>query len=134
MITPFDSVQVADLLKEILGNRGSLYSSAQSSDIMLISQQGLSPIFVTVDGEVLRIRAGSFLALNVGQDVPASMNVLSEVIGALLDGDAEEQYGVNSSGALGPLGWRIWYPGGERQGEFSPFVSEPIARVKLPSW
>lgn len=134
MIPAFDMVQVTALLSEILGSRGLVYSSAQSSNLMMVSEKGHSPMFVHVDGDILRISAGSFLALNIGQDVPSSMSPVIEVIEALLDGNAEEQFGLNPSGMFGPLRWRMWYPGGERSGEILPSLSEPIARVQLPSW
>ncbi|MGL4339173.1 MAG: hypothetical protein ACRCSP_01940 [Rhodoglobus sp.] len=134
MTDSFDREEIAAMLAALLGDRGSIQVSEHKDSFLLTSNRGRSPITVVVDGDTVRIRAGSLVFVGIADDIPPHKEIVSEVIGALLNGQAEELYGMTSSGHLGALGWRVWYPNGERAGEVSPGTSAKITRVPLLPW
>lgn len=131
MNATFNQIDIATALTSLVHNRGTLHAPSNGKTFLLISSAGHLPITVTVDGEVVRIRAGFDLHVNVGSDLPHDEQSVIEVVEAILSGAAEEYFDVNSRGEMDAVGWRLWYPRGERTGGLR---TSGVPPVRLLPW
>ncbi|TAL42526.1 MAG: hypothetical protein EPN91_08080 [Salinibacterium sp.] len=118
-------------LNSLVHGRGELHASSDDTNFLLTSANGRSPITVTLDGDIARIRAGFGIRVNVGSDVPSDDQTITEVVEAILDGAAEEFFDLNSRGEMDAVAWRLWYPRGERTG--GTHTADAIS-VRLLPW
>lgn len=116
MNATFREIDIETDLTSLIHNRGALHASNDGKSFLLISGAGQSPVTVAVDGDIVRIRAGFGIRANVGSDTPHDNQSVTEVVEAILSGTAEEFFDVNSRGEMDVVGWRLWYPRGERAG------------------
>lgn len=131
MNAAFNEIDIATALTSLVHNRGAVHTSGNGKTFLLISGARHLPITVTVDGDVVRIRAGFDLHVNVGNDVPYDEQSVTEVVEAILGGAAEEYFDVNSRGEMDAVGWRIWYLRGERTGGLR---TSEVPPVRLLPW
>ena len=84
------------------------------STLLLLSNAGgwATRVVVTADCATVSTGMGSVIPVAADED---HAGPVVEVVGAIINGDAEEYFGTGDYGPLSVIGHRVWYPGGERR-------------------
>ncbi|MCU1420822.1 MAG: hypothetical protein JWN36_473 [Microbacteriaceae bacterium] len=109
----FDVVALASQARQLVSGRGVVAVSDDGRKLALLPDAHRAPITLHIDEDVVRLGAGSALRFTIGQDDPPDTSVLLDLVGAVLDGQAEEYVDIDSTGSIHFAGGRIWNDHGQ---------------------
>ena len=89
-------------------------SALNLSTLLFLSNGGgwASRVVLTADSATVSTGIGSVIPVAADED---HAGPVIDVVGAIINGDAEEYFGTGGYGPLSVIGHRVWYPGGERR-------------------
>jgi len=129
----YDPELVSVMLHQISAGRAVIYRK-KPYDFLLAGAKYVSPVMISIDEETARLTAGSGIIVNIGLDSPGKMDPLREVVEAIFSGNASEYFGINETGSLGYIGWKIWYPAGNRTSGNITGKNYPLFTHQLAPW